>query len=431
MKNLHKILIIFFLLCFSLSGLGSTLSAFAETRNYTDVLTDLQKDSEFDISDYPDDSKDYSIQVIQIAEGENGELFLYTYQPCQKTTRLLATDINMSLSETVDGTKLYKLELLSCNGTLCKYLVKDVKVSADAVRYYNITTIYREFIKGIDLDIPTVTPVVNSVDFKVGRLFIASTDSNGNINYYYKGIDVIQIINPYFGNIRYLKGFKLYESSCDAHYIAFSTDKQIDKLISADVFFKTQSVSSNYPHGDSYGSKISHMVSLNYTETVISEKNGLLGKTYTWNRIEKVSDFIKNEDIDLSIVNKIKNNEWVLRFYESDYTVTSGFGSSFHYYTMVSEVSILRLEFETNGVLYNLGAVCPKISGTGKPSNNTKPTNKFVSFFEKVLQCIQNFFNGSRDKLDIATFVVVAVVVIVILFVVVRIIFAIINSITK
>ena len=80
------------------------------------MLEDLKKDEKFDAKDYPARMGDYSISVIQIAEGERGSVYLYTYQPCLKTKDLTVTDINMSLSEEVTGTKLYSLTRINTNG---------------------------------------------------------------------------------------------------------------------------------------------------------------------------------------------------------------------------------------------------------------------------------------------------------------------------
>ena len=51
-------------------------SAFAETTTYSSVIEDLRKDSNFNFGDYAENPKDYSIQVIQIAESTDGELFI-------------------------------------------------------------------------------------------------------------------------------------------------------------------------------------------------------------------------------------------------------------------------------------------------------------------------------------------------------------------
>ena len=63
---------------------------------YSNVLDDLKKDSNFNPDDYPDKPDDYSLQVITVAEGENGELFVYVYQPSGKTVQLEASSINIS-----------------------------------------------------------------------------------------------------------------------------------------------------------------------------------------------------------------------------------------------------------------------------------------------------------------------------------------------
>ena len=72
-----------------------SLKVDAATISYTDVLEDLQKDESFKVEDYPAKADDYSLQIIQIAESVNGELFIYVYQPCHDTKDLVATYISM------------------------------------------------------------------------------------------------------------------------------------------------------------------------------------------------------------------------------------------------------------------------------------------------------------------------------------------------
>ena len=67
----------------------------AET-TYSNVLEDLEKDENFNPADFPENPTDYSLQVITVAEGENGELFVYVYQPSNATKDLRASKINMS-----------------------------------------------------------------------------------------------------------------------------------------------------------------------------------------------------------------------------------------------------------------------------------------------------------------------------------------------
>lgn len=124
--NYIYVVIALVLLMLSVMGGRYISSAFADTQQYTSALTDLQKDSSFNTADYPDKADDYAIRFIQIAESTDKELFVYTYQPSQKTTYLVATEINMSLSESVDGTQLYGLTLINSDGVFCKYKVNGV-----------------------------------------------------------------------------------------------------------------------------------------------------------------------------------------------------------------------------------------------------------------------------------------------------------------
>ena len=62
----------------------------------------------------------------------------------------------------------------------------------------------------------------------------------------------------------------------------------------------------------------------------------------------------------------------VLRFAESDYTFWSGDGSYGTFATIVGDVTILRLKFETDGITYNLGVIDNKQTGGKEPSNETE-----------------------------------------------------------
>lgn len=135
------------LFVFGLFGGRQMLSAFAEEEKvYSNVLADLQKDKDFTSEDYPKNATDYSLQVIQIAESTNGELFIYVYSPCANVKPLIANEINMSLSESVDDTKLYSISLLNKNGVFGKYLVNGVLFQ----RNFIVTTILRAYsVRGI------------------------------------------------------------------------------------------------------------------------------------------------------------------------------------------------------------------------------------------------------------------------------------------
>ena len=155
-----------------------TLPAFANAfyENYTTALEDLRKDENFNAEKYMDDASDYSLHVIQIAESADGELFVYTYQPCQKTRYLVATSLNMSLSENADGTKLYNLSLLNVSGVFCKYLVQGVSAELKNPHYYNITSIFRLWDKEIDKGTGNDN-TINEVVFDVGQLWTVTASN--------------------------------------------------------------------------------------------------------------------------------------------------------------------------------------------------------------------------------------------------------------
>ena len=139
MKNMKKILCIILLLSMMLTFvLPLTVNA-ASTTAYTTVIEDLAKDSSFDVNKYPAKASDMSVQLIQVAEGEGGELFVYVYQPADAVKDLKATHINMSTHHYEDTTqdfKLYSLTWVNSYSTLDKYVVNDFKVSDDLYRYY-------------------------------------------------------------------------------------------------------------------------------------------------------------------------------------------------------------------------------------------------------------------------------------------------------
>ena len=420
-KKIHNKLICFFaviLLIFSLFG-GVGGKAYASFENYTDVLADLQKDKNFNINDYPAIENNYSLQVITIAESTDGELFVYVYQPSANVKPLTATEINMSLTEDLSeyddtlnddnggssggggsgggshgcslktsvATKLYDLMLINTKGVFAKYKVNNFKVSIDPIRYYNITSIYRNWYG--DIDDPTGNDnTINGVVFKVGTLFTVKI-IDGQINYDCHNINVVSVTNKYVDFLRYLDGFEIGNwsmGSCDSHYIAFSCDYSIDQLYSADVYYSSQSFYHPSSGANQYGQIEDKYISLNYSDKVNNPADGIGGIKYTCERIERVSEFVEKEVTSNEVKKQLKDKQWVLRFCETEYLKSILPGSYGTVYTesktLVTSVSILRLHFKSNGVVYNLGVVDNKQSGDDIPGNQTDKTlwEKFIDF---------------------------------------------------
>ena len=432
-KRLFGVFFAFLLLVSAVMSGRVILPAFAATTQYTSVLEDLQKDSEFNASAYPDNAADYSIRVIQIAESTDGELFVYTYQPSQKTQYLIATEINMSLTEKLgrevaedeemsaaDRPQLYSLMFLSSNGVFCKYLVNDLKVSSESIRYYNISSIYRAWLKGIDKETGNDN-VKDAVAFAVGRLYVAKTE-NGVVSYACEERQTIRIENPVAGYLEYSDGFKFCPTWCDRHYIAFSTDWDIDYLKSADVSYVSRLASASYGLGLSgkpnYGEPKKKEVTLNGTQVGGNPADGWFGyqSKFEWERIQSINEFLNETGNILSDSAKEKLNgaQWVLNFCETQRSGISTPTATVINWTDVSEVTVLRLEFVKNNKVYNLGAVSDKVTEPDSPDNPTIPTND-KSFWEYVWECIVKLFQGKANFVETLVAIVAILVVLVLL----------------
>lgn len=370
--------------------LSLAVGAFPATANadtaYTDVLTDLQKDTAFNAADYPDVSTDYSISVIQLAESEDGAVFLYTYQPAQKTKYLVATDINIAFSTDVTGTRLQKLTLVSSVGTLCKYKLDDYTADTSSTRYYNISAIYREWDSAID-NAGNLDNTLNAVAYKVGQCWRLSGQGD-NIDYYCKQVDIIEITDAYCGFLRFYNGHRwgwkrpfdntVNNKYTDIHYVAFSTDLPIDTLYEADIQHSLQSYTRKVTGYSgkpiitwTYGDKVVQPVMTVKSDDIIGNTaDGFKAKKYEWNKIESADTFLTVSDLTDDVKTAVGGLQWVLSFYTSPVDVIHGASAPVgDYGTRVSDVTILRLKFEYEGQVYNLGAVANKTTEGDMPSN--------------------------------------------------------------
>ncbi len=376
---LNKInyLYLFLILVCLFSFISTIPIVYADDSKYTSVEEDLLQDSSFSLDDYPTINSDYSLQVIQIAESNEKELFVYVYQPYYKDN---ASSINISTA--INDSLYYQnyfLTYIDNYETIFKYKVNDFVVKDDALRYYDISSIYRPFDEDIDEELDNDN-TIDEVSFDVSKLFTAST-VNGEVSYTCVESETIEITDKYVGYVRYLNGFWLYEDSCDSHFVAFSTDYQIDKLMEADLTYISETGSGSLATGGWTVDSTETITKTIYAdEKVTSDMTGPFGYTYTWHRIESVSEFIEDVDLTDDAENNIKNMQWVLRFAETDYMEYNGLYYPHYDATRISEVTILRLKFETNGIVYNLGVIDNKQTGDDIPDNNQ------ISIFEEILK---------------------------------------------
>ena len=181
--------------------------------------------------------------------------------------------------------------------------------------------------------------------------------------------DVVEILNPFVGFLRYSDGFFLLQQKyTESHYIAFNTDYKIDKLISVDVeWWQADIVEAYPPISGEPAIPVSRTLSLYADNDVTHQGNGWFSKEYEWQRIQTVEEF-KKEDLTEETLNTLNQNnlQWVLRFTETSYRVDG----LLTYRTHISQVTILRLEFESGNDTYNLSAVSNKVTGDFETPDN-------------------------------------------------------------
>lgn len=389
MKKLLKCVLGALLSAMLLCG-GMPLAPASAAELYSDVMSDLSADADFDPSDYPSDASDYSLDVIQIAESEDGELFLYVYRPSAGNgSDFLATSVNIATSEIKSGgsPKNYKLRLLSTKGVFDKYLAEGFELEDKSVRCYDIPSVFRAWDGAVDAA-PPAGEKVREVSYEVGKLFNAiSTD--GTVLYGCLKTDVVTITQKHVGFVQYNDGFLLFNGSCQSHFVAFDTDRDIDFLYEADIYFTSQ----EYRYGWNYVPNIYDMehqvqewredgpledkyVTLTYLDRGEYVRPGWIGpdgigfgRKYVWNRIEAVDDFKKDVHLTEEATNTLEGMKWVLRFYETPFEFYAAQNTYSESGVNVADVTILRLKFETEGVVYNLGVVDNKQTGSGRPDN--------------------------------------------------------------
>lgn len=417
--------VLFFILAIIISALcflpcltvkNTSYALIESTGGYTGVMEDLQKDESFDLENYPVIENDYSLQVITIAENFEKELFVYVYQPCSPNDKFIATSINIS---TTTGDELkyknYGLVLIDMSGTLYKYKVKNVIPSNDDVRNYLISSIFRKWYKSYDKDLEKYNDnTISEVAFKVGKKFTARYDVDGNLCYSCANLEVVTIIEKYNSYIRYTNG-TVYNME-DRFFTAFSCDKPIDKLVEADVQFisfdytnkidlkggatgqyvapvknqiSTYS-SSDLPYGYTYGPEEVKNKTLKCDNIVDIKVGFIFTQKCSWKEIQSVDEFKKDLTLSDTAIKNLADKDWVLNYYTAEYkekyeSIMITPVTKYEIGTRVKDVTILRLKFETDGVVYNLGAVDNKTTGSNIAGGTNKQNTSISSWVTIII----------------------------------------------
>ncbi len=342
---------------------------------YTDVMTDLSTDDTFSPDEYKQNPLGFTLDVIQIAESSDKELFLYVYNPSAATKPLTATSVRISTGINDNfSPEDYTLTKLSMSGVFCKYIVNGFKVKPDPLRYYDIVCLHRSWDKTIDPGTGNDN-TISEVPCEVGKLYTAST-VDGKTTYSCKTTETVNVTDKYCGTILYSDGFKPSWTSASyeytaSHYVAFSTDRGMDSLLEADVEYSTQSVTGvlywpyNGEYENTYGAVTPQpKITLYDDDTTENKGDGWWGKKRTWKRIQSASSFTSSEDLTSEAKDLLATKQWVLRFRETEYRKeVQTTDKIYRYSTRVSDVTVLRLKFEADGKVYNLGVVDNKQTG--------------------------------------------------------------------
>ena len=383
------------------SALSIKASA-AEAVTYSNVLDDLSKDPSFNPADYPAIADDYSLQVIQIAEGTNGELFVYVYQPNFSFTANKASYLNVAFQDQRNPSETLKYErksltFLNSNGVFCKYLLNDFTVLKETIRYYSVAAIYRPYIEGVDKTYESID-LKQHVKQEVGKLWTACFYNNV-LTYGSFDIDVVDVEITASGDIYYEDGFEgFYLSGCNSHYFAFKVNNyKVTEIFDADVTYNLipywERAISLKPTVDDSKEKIIVESETIYSEReVVFEANGLFGKNATWKRIQTIEEFKTDSkkqgkvftDTELKGLNEA---QFVFRIAESDYHITfDSYGDHIYQYYRLEDSGVLRLHFATVDGVYNIGAVSDLVGTDGK--SDSKDDNNNDDLLEKIFSVL-------------------------------------------
>ena len=453
-KTIHKALwVVLALILFFISLNGICGGAFGAPANAaSNVLEDLQRDDSFNLDDYPEKLNDYSLNVIQIAESTDGELFIYVYQPSGQGTGIYASSINIGRNKD-DTLNLsfpnYKLVYLNSSGVFYKYKVKGFELDESDIRYYNISNILRPFQYMYD-DVPENGNKVSEVKNRVGQLWTAFT-IDGEVSYEMTGSEVVEITQKFVGFVKLNGGFQVgvkyvYSKYTYKNFVAFSTDLPIERLIQAEVQYSLCDVSFSvcanpfcgyHSMGGHYGERRGEAVEQEPKTISADGKSenidfGWRGHKYTWYDIQSTEDFIKdntnaNYELTTEGASNIEGTQWVLNFHNAEYSAKGQvalWDNHIHFKGQtVQNVMILRLMFETNGITYNLGVVDNKQTGSDKPVNVQIKKN----IGERILDILNGISRWFADLLHIPDWlgkVLFAVVIIIIVLIVVVVVVA-------
>lgn len=404
-KNTYKIIAFVFAIFLSLLCNLTLIPAFADISTYSDVLEDLQVDGSFNVNDYQPNATDYSMQVIQIAESEKKELFIYVYQPSANSVNLIASKVVLWTDFSANGKDFepneFELQLVSQKSQFQKYLVKDYEVSNEPYRYYNIVSLKRPFNDVIDEN-TVIGGATTLIAHPIGQQWCAYY-YNDVLTYEMNTFDYVDITPTVTGYITLLNSYSFlnyigssFTRDCEVWVLGFNVQNYIvDHIYDADLVYYETIVEEHYNGSYLLSTEIKgkedipRKVILDEYDEMTWKGTGINSKEVSWKRILKPLEFIEqiNEDkgyFSDGVESALKDSQWVFTFAETSYSSVQGITHNRTTVTRskIEDVSILRLHFLSNGRTYNLGVVMNSVS----PNTQLGNINAFEkSWFEELI----------------------------------------------
>ena len=304
--------------------------------------------------------------------------------------------------------EVFNLKLVSTSGVFDKYVVLGLEIKDIVIRAYRITEIFRAFNADIDEE-ATGDNTITQIACPVGQEWYALTE-NGKVRYIVNETEYITITSKHVGFIRYLDGglWVWSKDMTDSHYVAFSTDKQMDNLYEAELVYSydkyTRFCSTNpFDSADRLTLQATaenvHKT-LNKYEDSVNVDNILFNDDYSYNRIQRVEEFKakESEKFTEGTEESLDGKQWVLRFFESDYSYMYNYVSSdvpgLAYsmettsWTTVRDVGLLRLTYEYGGKVYDMGVVDNLTQGDEVPDNENPYEPEYPDWLGKIKDLI-------------------------------------------
>lgn len=386
----------------------------------TSVFDDLSRDPTFNFDNYPENKKDHSLQLIQLAESFTGDLYLYVYSPTKREgLPLIANSVRIGIEGESDGDVSYhdyNLIRLSDHGCITKYLVDYFKISSREERVYRIVSLSRLFLSEYD---GVNTNHERYISFDVNQVWTVSEGDN-TLSYTCQEMQSALITDKVLGYVPFLHTIdgatKFYQ---DSHFVAFNTDIPIDHLLGIKVSYKG-TYYDEYRSGNFPPFSKEKIYSFSDEKWIYSDDSNQttsseylfwkIGKDRVWDSIRSSSDFISNlGDSDYYIESGedlLANTSWVVDYVNTDRNFTSYATVLDHLqYATINSMTILQLYYEVGGYTYNIGVIDnfnfepPEQDVVIKP----KPGSDVAldtSFIDALMAAVDKFLNEARAAFD-------------------------------